>query len=83
MLNGQPVVLVLNKGFAQIHRTWQAGDKIELDLPMPVRRVVAHAAVKDDVDKDAIQRGLLVYCAEGADNGGKVLAKVLSKDCAV
>ncbi len=80
VLNGQPVALVLNKGFAQIHRTWQAGDKIELDLPMPVRRIVAHAAVKDDADKYAIERGPLVYCAEGADNGGKVLAKVLSKD---
>ena len=79
-LNGQPVALVLKKGFAQIHRTWQAGDKVELDLPMPVRRVAAHAEVKDDVDKFAIERGPLVYCAEGTDNGGKVLAKVLSKD---
>jgi DUF1680 family protein len=79
-LNGQSVALVLNKGFAQIHRTWQAGDTVELDLPMPVRRVIAHAAVKDDVDKYAIERGPLVYCAEGADNGGKVLNKVLSKD---
>jgi DUF1680 family protein len=79
-LNGQPVALVLKKGFAQIHRTWQAGDKVELDLPMPVRRVVAHAEVKDDVDKFAIERGPLVYCAEGIDNGGKVLTKVLSMD---
>ena len=47
---------------------------------MPVRRVAAHAQVKDDVDKWAIERGPLVYCAEGADNGGKVLARVLSKD---
>ena len=72
--------VALKKGFAQIHRTWQAGDKIELDLPMPVRRVVAHAAVKDDVDKFAIERGPLVYCAEGTDNGGRVLAKVLGND---
>jgi len=79
-LNGQPVALAIEKGFAQIHRTWQAGDKIELDLPMPVRRVAAHAKVKDDVDKWAIERGPLVYCAEGADNGGRVLARVLSKD---
>ena len=47
---------------------------------MPVRRVAAHAAVKDDAGKWAIERGPLVYCAEGADNGGKVLARVLSRD---
>lgn len=41
--------------------------------PMPVRRVVANASVKDDVGKAAIQRGPLVYVLEGADNGGKVL----------
>jgi hypothetical protein len=79
-LNGQPIAVVLKKGFAQIHRTWQAGDKVELDLPMPVRRVVAHAEVKDDVDKFAVERGPLVYCAEGIDNGGKVLTKVMSTD---
>ena len=79
-LNGQPVALVLKQGFAQIRRTWQAGNKVELDLPMPVRRVTAHAEVKDDVDKFAIERGPLVYCAEGRDNGGKVLSRVLSKD---
>ena len=79
-LNGEPVVIVLNKGFAQIHREWRPGDKIELELPMPVRRVAAHAEVKDDVDKWAIERGPLVFCAEGADNGGKVLSRVLSCD---
>jgi len=79
-LNGQPVVLVLKKGFAQIHREWQAGDRVELDLPMPVRRVAAHAKVKDDTNKFAIERGPLVYCAEGIDNGGEVLTEALSKD---
>ncbi|MGA2257650.1 MAG: beta-L-arabinofuranosidase domain-containing protein, partial [Thermoguttaceae bacterium] len=79
-LNGQPVALVLKKGFAKIHRTWQTGDKIELDLPMPVRLAAAHPQVKDDVDRWAVERGPLVYCAEGTDNGGKVLTRVLSKD---
>ena len=42
-------------------------------LPMPVRRVVAHAAVKEDAGKVALQRGPIVFCAEGIDNGGKAL----------
>ena len=79
-VNGQPAALSLKKGFAQIQRTWQAGDTIELDLPMPVRRVVAHPAVKEDADKFAVERGPLVYCAEGADNDGKVLAKAPGAD---
>ncbi|MCX6909612.1 MAG: glycoside hydrolase family 127 protein, partial [Verrucomicrobia bacterium] len=79
-VNGKPVALTLKKGFAQIKRTWQAGDTVEMELPMPVRRVVAHPAVKEDMDKFAVERGPLVYCAEGADNDGKVLAKVPGAD---
>jgi len=79
-VNDKPVALVLKKGFAQIKRTWHPGDTVTLELPMPVRRIVAHPAVKDDVDKFAVERGPLVYCAEGADNDGKVLAKVPGTD---
>jgi uncharacterized protein len=63
------------KGFLPITRKWKPGDTIELDLPMPVRRVLAHANVRADRDRFAIERGPLVYCAEGADNGGHVLDK--------
>ena len=79
-VNNKPVALALKKGFAQIKRAWQAGDTVELELPMPVRRVVAHSAVMEDVDTFAVERGPLVYCAEGADNDGKVLAKVPGED---
>ena len=75
-VNGKPVKLNLEKGFAQIDRQWKAGDIISLDLEMPVRRVLANAAVSADRDCFALERGPLVYCAEGADNGGKVLDKV-------
>jgi hypothetical protein len=40
---------------------------------MPIRRVVAHEAVKADTGRVAFQRGPLVYCAEAIDNGGKAL----------
>ena len=35
---------------------------------MPVRTVKAHPAVKDDRGRIAVERGPLVYCAEGVDN---------------
>jgi DUF1680 family protein len=72
-VNGKAVVLALDKGFARVRRDWKKGDVIELNLPMPVRRVVAHEAVKDDAGKVALERGPLVYCAEWPDNGGRVL----------
>ena len=66
----------MDKGFLPIKRKWQPGDTIEMDLPMPVRRVVAHAKVEADRGRFAIERGPLLYCAEGADNEGRVLDKV-------
>jgi len=72
-VNGKGVSLDLDRGFARIRRAWKKGDVIEIDLPMPVRRVLAHEAVKDDAGKVALERGPLVYCLEAADNGGRVL----------
>ena len=47
-------------------------------LPDAVRRVVANPKVSADQGRFAVERGPLVYCAEGADNDGKVLDKVFS-----
>lgn len=75
-VNGQPTAIDLASGYAKIRRTWQKGDTVTLELPMPVRRVLSHEAVKENRGRYAVERGPLVYCAEGADNGGKVLDKV-------
>jgi hypothetical protein len=76
-VNGEAVEMKLEKGFACISRRWKAGDVVELSLPMPVRRVVAHEAIAENRDCFAIERGPLVYCAEGADNDGRVLSRIL------
>lgn len=44
---------------------------VALNLPMPVRRVVASDSVAQNRHRVALQRGPLVYCVEHADNGGK------------
>lgn len=73
-VNGRVLTLSeIEKGYAVIRRTWNKGDVLELELPMPVRRVLAHEKVKADIGRVAVQRGPLVYCAEGADNGGQAL----------
>lgn len=78
-VNGKPARYTLEKGFAHIQRTWKSGDQIALHLDMPVRRVVAHPAVAADRNRFALERGPLVYCAEGADNQGHVLDRTLKE----
>jgi len=68
-VNSQAQALNMQKGYAVISRTWKSGDKIELDLPMSVRRVYAHPSVEADVGRVALQRGPIVYCVEAVDNG--------------
>lgn len=77
-VNGQVVKYKLVKGYAQISRKWQAGDMVTLNLEMPVRRVVANPKVNALTNCVALERGPLVYCAEGADNDGKVLDRTLT-----
>jgi DUF1680 family protein len=70
-VNGQAldVAAVTHRGYAGIERTWQAGDRVELTLPMPVERMEAHPQVRQDAGRVALQRGPLVYCLEEVDNG--------------
>jgi len=76
-VNGRPVELDMDNGFAQINRKWEKGDIVELNLPMTIRRVLAHEKVKDDLGKVALERGPIVYCAEWVDNKGQVNNLVL------
>jgi uncharacterized protein len=72
-VNGKAVPVRIEKGYAAIWRTWKAGDTIELNLPMPIRRVVANSNVAADRGRVAIQRGPIMYTAEWVDNpDGKV-----------
>lgn len=77
LLNGQPASYQMEKGYAVLNRTWKAGDKITLDLPMPVRKVMANAAVKGDQSRFALERGPLVYCLEGPDNKDAIVQNIV------
>jgi DUF1680 family protein len=79
-VNGTLVPLSMDKGFAVLKRKWAKGDTIELSLPMKARKVLAHGSVKEDAGRVAIERGPLVYCAEGADNDGRVMNIVLGDE---
>lgn len=70
-LNGKPAVYTMEKGYAVINREWKKGDQLELSLPMDVKQVIARTELTQDQDRVALQRGPLVYCIEGADNGNQ------------
>ena len=70
VVNGKKVALKIEKGFAVIRRDWREGDQVVLELPMPVRRVLAHEKVAEDEGRVALERGPVVFCLEGVDNGG-------------
>lgn len=69
-VNGGPAEAQFERGFAFFGRTWRSGDSLELQLPMPVRRVLAHEKVLADNQRVAVERGPLVYCLESHDNPG-------------
>ena len=69
-VNGQPVSGNLEKGYFVINRQWKKGDVVSVHFDMPVRTITAHEKVKADEGRVAVERGPLVYCAEGADNKG-------------
>jgi DUF1680 family protein len=83
-VNGESVPVNPVKGYVSLNRSWQKGDAIELNLPMPVRRVKANPKVQADAGRVALQRGPLVYCAEWPDNpNGKVRNLLLPDNVAL
>lgn len=79
-LNNKVVTPPIEKGYALFKRTWRTGDIVSLSIPMPIRRVVADERVKEDVGMAALERGPIVFCAEGLDNEGNALDIILPDD---
>ncbi|CUU36035.1 hypothetical protein GXSOP10_122106 [Armatimonadetes bacterium GXS] len=66
-LNGKPLPLEIQKGYAVVRRHWQPEDRLTLELPMTPLFMEAHPRVEADRWQVAIQRGPLVYCLEEID----------------
>lgn len=67
-VNGAPGAAAPEPGtYAEVHRTWSAGDTVELTLPMPARLIQAHPLVEEARHQVAVQRGPIVYCVESVD----------------
>lgn len=80
-INGKLLATVglSRNGYVLIRSEWQAGDRITLDLPMPVERVEAHPGVRMECGRIALQRGPVVYCLEEVDNGKNLADLMVSR----
>jgi uncharacterized protein len=76
-VNGEALEPPVERGYLSIERVWQSGDVIRLHLDMPVERVYAHPEVRANKGRIALQRGPVIFCLEGVDNGGDLDALVL------
>ena len=81
--NGKKISPHTECGYSYIDVT--EGDVIEFTFDDRARIVYSSSKVAENTGCAAIQRGALVYCFEGVDNGGDVLSLVLddSKEIAV
>lgn len=68
------------KGYVYIHRQFEDGDRIVLDMDLSPYRVYSNPAVAANSGRTAIMRGPLVYCIEGVDNDDDVLGLTFLKD---
>jgi uncharacterized protein len=81
-LNGKQVQPKREKGFAVIDRTWQAGDLVEVRLPMDIRRVVSDDRVEANRGLVALQRGPVVFAAEWPDYEDESVLDIILDDSA-
>jgi DUF1680 family protein len=81
-VNGKAAPVKIDKGYAELNRSWKKGDVVELTMPMPVRRVVANDQVLADRGRVALQRGPIVYCTEWPDNAGGHVRNLVLPDAA-
>lgn len=78
LVNGANCPGVPEKGYVYI--SVKDGDTVKLTLDGSAKFVYASAKIPELSGKTALRRGPLVYCFEGADNGGDVLSLSLKKD---
>ena len=79
-INGEAVDAAPENGFVALRRPWKSGDRVVLELPMPVKANTCFEEVEANRDRVAFSRGPLVLSAEGVDNGGVVQRFVVEAD---
>jgi len=79
-VNNEDVPVTTDLGYVTLTRSWSHHNLIELDLPMPIRHVVANENVAADRGRVALERGPLVFCLEWPDSPKINVRKLLLPD---
>ncbi len=79
-INDKSQAYTIKNGFITIQRKWSKGDKVILEMPMPVQRILSHPKVQANHGRIALQRGPLMYALEGKDQPLEQVAHVMVKD---
>jgi hypothetical protein len=79
-VNGDPISAEPQRGYVRIRRRWTCGDRVRLSLAMPVERMAPHPMIRQDAGCVALQRGPVLYCIEGTDNGEQLANVILPPD---
>lgn len=83
IMNGETLDYKAIKGYVYLKSKFKNTDEIVVIFNMEPQRVFAASNVAADSGKVSLMRGPLIYCAEGIDNGGNVLNKLLSREAAI
>lgn len=68
LVNGKAQNVKLVSGaYAEIKMGWNAGDQVELLMPMPVTLLESNPLVEETRNQVAVKRGPVVYCLESLD----------------
>ena len=70
-INGKHTAFEIEKGYAILANKWKKGDEIQISFPMEPRKVKTDTRVKDNVGKEALMRGPMIYCVEWPDYESK------------
>jgi len=66
-VNGEPLDPDLDRGYAAITRTWEAGDRIDLRIPMEIQQITADERIEENRGKVALRYGPIIYNVERVD----------------
>lgn len=82
LINGEELSCepLMKDGYIYITRRFSERDSIILKLQIEPVKTYANSSVNEDAGRVAIERGPLVYCFEGVDNGDELQAVRVAKD---
>lgn len=66
-VNGKTLSPKIVNGYAVIRRTWKAGDKIDVVLPMEIQKIKADERIEANRGRVALRYGPLLYNVESSD----------------